>query len=44
MFDKNTRAMVCQPDGDSDFFDIIDGVLQRDIFSPYTLKIERQFA
>ena len=27
---KNTRAIVCSPDGDIDFFDIVPGVLQGD--------------
>ena len=29
---KNTKAMVRSPDGDSDFFDILPGVLQGDTF------------
>ena len=27
---KNTRAMICSPNGDTDFFDIVTGVLQED--------------
>ena len=29
MLDKNTKAMVLSPDGDTDFFDFVTGVLQR---------------
>ena len=31
MLYKNTKAMVHSPDEDTNFFDIINGVLQRDI-------------
>ena len=27
---KNTKIMVCSPNGDTDFFGIITGVLQKD--------------
>ena len=32
---KNTKAKVCTPDGDTDFFDINTGVLQGDTLAPY---------
>ena len=35
----NTRAMVRSPDGDTPFFDITSGVLQRDTLSPYLFII-----
>ena len=34
---KNTKAMIRSPDGDTDFFDIVNGVLQEDSFAPYLL-------
>ena len=36
---KNTRPIICSPDGDTDFFDIVSGVLQRDTFVPYMFII-----
>ena len=36
---KNTNAMVCSPDSVSNFFDIVDCVLQRDILAPYKFII-----
>ena len=35
MFYKNMKAMVHLPDRDTDFFDIIAGVLQGDTLTPY---------
>ena len=35
MHDKNTKAMVRSPDGDTDFLDIIAGVLQVDTLASY---------
>ena len=35
MFYKNTKAIVCSPDGDPDFFNIIAGVLLGYIFALY---------
>ena len=35
MLSKNTKAMVCLPNGDIDFFDIIAGVLQGDTLALY---------
>ena len=34
-FYKNTKLMVCSPDGDTDFFNIVTGVLQGDILALY---------
>jgi hypothetical protein len=36
---QNTRSMVRSPDGDTDFFDIIAGVLQGDTLAPYLFII-----
>ena len=36
---KNTRAFVRSPDGDTEFFDIIAGVLQEDTLAPYLFII-----
>ena len=36
---KNTRAFVRPPDGDTEFFDIIAGVLQGDTLAPYLFII-----
>ena len=35
----NTKAKVRSPDGDTDYFDIVAGVLQRDTFAPYLFII-----
>ena len=35
MFYKNTKVKVRSQDGDTDFFNIVVGVLQRDTFAPY---------
>ena len=34
MLYKNMKAMVCAPDGDTDFFRIAPGYLQIDILAP----------
>ena len=39
MIYKNTKAMVCSPDGDIDFFDIFAGILQRDTLTSYLFII-----
>ena len=39
MLYKDTKAMVCSPDGDTDFFDIAAGVLQGDTLAPYIFII-----
>ena len=35
MLYKNLRALVCSPNGDTEFFDIVAGVLQGDTLVPY---------
>ena len=32
---KSTKAMVQSHDGDTDYFDIVPGILQGDTFAPY---------
>ena len=32
---RNTKVKVCSPDGDTEYFDIVAGVLQRDTLAPY---------
>ena len=39
MLYKNMRVKVCLLDGDSDFFDIVTGVLQGDTLAPYLFII-----
>ena len=39
---KNTKAMVGSPDGDTDFLDIVTGILQGDILAPYLYKIYQE--
>ena len=39
MLYKNTKAMVHSPAGDTDFFDIVDGVLQGDTLAPYLFMV-----
>ena len=39
MLYQNTRSMVRSPDGDTDFFDIVAGVLQGDTLAPYLFII-----
>ena len=39
MFCKNTKVKICSPDGDTDFFDIVAGVLQEDTLAPYLFLI-----
>ena len=36
---RNTKVKVRSPDGDTDYFDIVAGVLQGDILAPYLLII-----
>ena len=36
---RNMKVKVCSPDRDTDFFDIIAGVLQGDILAPYLFVI-----
>ena len=35
MLYKNTKPMICSPNDDTNFFDIIAGVLQGDTLAPY---------
>ena len=35
MLYRNTKIKVCSPDGDTDYFDIVAGALQRDTLAPY---------
>ena len=39
MLYKNTKVKVYSPDGDTDYFDIVAGVLQGDTFAPYLFII-----
>ena len=38
-FIKNTKVKVRSPDGDTDYFDILAGVLQKDTLAPYLFII-----
>ena len=39
MLNKNIKVKVCSPDGDTDYFDIVAGVLQGDTLAPYLFII-----
>ena len=39
MLYKNTKVKVCSPNGDTDYFDIVAGVLQGDTLAPYLFII-----
>ena len=39
MLYKNTKVKVHSPDGDIDYFDIVEGVLQGDTLAPYLFII-----
>ena len=39
MLYRNTKVKICSPDGDTDYFNIVAGVLQGDIFAPYLFII-----
>ena len=39
MLYKNTKAMVCSSNGDTDFFDIVTEFLQGDTLAPYLFII-----
>ena len=39
MLYKNTKAMVCSPDGDANFFDIVAGILLGDALAKYLFII-----
>ena len=36
---KSMKSMACSPDSDTDFFDIVIGVLQGDLLTPYLFII-----
>ena len=38
-FDKNTKAIIHSPDGDTNFFDLVAGVLQGDTLALYLFII-----
>ena len=39
MLYRNTKVKVCSPDGDTDYFDIVAGVLQEGTLAPYLFII-----
>ena len=39
ILNKNTKVKIGSPDGDTDYFDIVAGVLQRDTLAPYLFII-----
>ena len=39
ILDRNTRVKVRSPDGDTDYFDLVAGVLQGDTLAPYLFII-----
>ena len=39
MLYRNTKVKVCSPDGDTDYFNIVAGVLQGDTLAPYLFII-----
>ena len=43
MLYKKTKATVRSPDGSTDFFDLVTGVLQRDILASFLWIICRDF-
>ena len=42
MLNKNMKTKVCSPDGDTDFFDIVAGVLKLDTLAlfPFTICLD----
>ena len=40
---RNTKMKVCSPDGDTDYFDIVAGVLQGDTLAPYLFIISLDY-
>ena len=36
---RNTKVKVCSPEGDTEYFDIVAGILQRDTLAPYLFII-----
>ena len=43
MLYENTKAILCSPDGDTEFFDIVTGVLQGDTLVPYMFIIYQDY-
>ena len=43
MLHRNTKAMVYSLDSNTDFFEIIAGVLQRDTLAPYAVIIRLDY-
>ena len=43
MLYKNTEALVRSPNGDTDFFDMVTGVLQGDTLVPYLFTLGRDY-
>ena len=41
MLYRNTKVKVCSPDGDTDYFEIVAGVLQGDTLAPYLFIISK---
>ena len=39
MLYRNTKVRVCSPDGDTDYFNIVAGLLQVDTLAPYLFLI-----
>ena len=38
MLYRNTKVKVCSPDGDTDYFNVVAGVIQGDTLTPYFFK------
>ena len=43
MLFKNTKVKVCSPDGDTDYFNIVAGMLQGDTLAPYLFIISQDY-
>ena len=43
ILNRNTKVKVRSPDGDTDYFDIVTGVLQGDTLAPYLFIIGLDF-
>ena len=44
MLYRNTKVKVCFPDGNTDYFDIVAGVLQGDTLTPYLFITRLEYA